>query len=151
MSIYLIWFLVGVSFLIAEFLVPTFVMFFFAVGAFIVSLIASIYDLSFNFQVILFAFFSVTSLLLLRSYMKNVFKGRELQGKDKYFDDSIDSNDNIAIVSRAITPDGFGEIKYKGIFYKAQSKDSIDEGKKVKVVSKEGGKGSLFTVEEMKN
>ena len=149
MSIYLIWFLVGVCFLIAEFLMPTFVMFFFAVGAIIVSIITAFYDLSINFQIILFALSSVATLVLLRNYMKNIFKGSELKGKDKYFDNSIDLGKNIAIVSKTIDPDNFGEIKYKGTFYKAQSKSSIVEGKKVKVVSKGDEQGSFFTVEEI--
>ena len=81
--------------------------------------------------------------------MKNIFKGSELKGKDKYFDNSIDIGENIAIVSKTIDPDNFGEIKYKGTFYKAQSKSSIVEGKKVKVVSKGDEQGSFFTVEEI--
>ena len=151
MSIYLIWFLIGVSFLIAEFLMPTFVMFFFAIGAIIVSVITACYDLSINLQIILFALFSVTSLVLLRNYMKNIFRGKELKGKDKNFDNSINSNKDIAIVSKAIGSDNFGEIKYKGTFYKAQSENSIDEGKKVKVISKGDEQGSFFTVEEIIN
>ena len=81
--------------------------------------------------------------------MKNIFKGNEFKGEDKYFDNSIDSNKNIAIVSKAIGSNSFGEIKYKGTFYKAQSKNSIDEGKKVKIVSKGDEETSFFTVEEI--
>ena len=99
----------------------------------------------------LFALSSIISLVLLRNYMKNIFKGDESKGKDKYFDNSIDSNKNIAIVSKTIQPNNFGEIKYKGTFYKAQSENSIDEGKKVKVVSKGDEQGSFFTVEEINN
>ena len=151
MSIYLIWFLIGVSFLIAEFLIPSFVMFFFAVGAIIVSIITAFYNLSINFQIILFALFSVGALVLLRNYMKSIFKGKELKGRDDYFDDSIDPNKEIAIVSKTIESDNFGEIKYKGTFYKAQSEKLIDEGKKVKVVSKGDPQGTFFTVEEIIN
>ena len=61
------------------------------------------------------------------------------------------SNKNFAIVSKTIQPNNFGEIKYKGTFYKAQSKNSIDEGKKVKVVSKGDEQGSFFIVEEIIN
>ena len=147
MSIYLIWFLIGVSFLIAEFLMPTFIMFFFAIGAIIVSAITACYDLSINFQIILFALFSVTSLVLLRNYMKNIFKGKEFKGKDKDSDNSIDLNKDIAIVSKTIEPDNFGEIKYKGTFYKAQSENAIDEGKKVKVIKRGDEQGSFFIVE----
>ena len=151
MSIYLIWFLIGTGFLIAEFIMPTFIMFFFAIGAVIVSIVTAFYDLSINSQIILFALSSVISLVLLRNYMKNIFKGNESKGEDKYFDTSIDSNKNIAIVSKTIEPNSFGEIKYKGTFYKAQSENSIDEGKIVKVVSKGDEQGSFFTVEEIIN
>ena len=151
MSIYLIWFLIGAVFLIAEFVMPTFIMFFFALGAIIVSIVTACFDLSINSQIILFALSSVISLVLLRNYMKNIFKGDESKGKDKYFDNSIDSNKNIAIVSKTIQPNNFGEIKYKGTFYKAQSENLIDEGKKVKVVSKGDEQSSFFTVEEIIN
>jgi len=151
MSIYLIWFLIGVGFLIAEFIMPTFIMFFFAIGAIVVSIASAYFDLSINFQIMLFALSSILSLVLLRNYMKNVFKGNESKGEDKYFDNSIDSNKNIAIVSETIDPNSFGEIKYKGTFYKAQSEDSIDKGKKVKIVSKGDEQASFFTVEEIIN
>ena len=151
MSIYLIWFLIGIGFLIAEFIMPTFIMFFFAIGAIIVSIVSSCFNLSINFQIMLFALSSVISLVLLRNYMKNIFKGNESKGEDKYFDNSIDLNKNIAIVSKTIEPNSFGEIKYKGTFYKAQSENSIDEGKKVKVISKGDEQGSFFTVEELIN
>ena len=151
MSEYLIWFLVGIAFLIAEFIMPTFIMFFFAIGAVIVSIVTACFDLSINSQIILFALSSVISLVLLRNYMKNIFKGNESKGEDKYFDNSIDSNKNIAIVSKTIEPNSFGEIKYKGTFYKAQSENSIDEGKKVKIVSKGDEQASFFIVEEIIN
>ena len=151
MSIYLIWCLIGIGFLVVEFIMPTFIMFFFAIGAVIVSIVTACFDLSINSQIILFALSSVISLVLLRNYMKNIFKGDESKGKDKYFDNSIDPNKNIAIVSKTIQPNNFGEIKYKGTFYKAQSENSIDEGKKVKVVSKGDEQGSYFTVEEIIN
>ncbi len=148
MSIYLIWFLIGVSFIIAEFLMPTFIMFFFAIGAIIVSIITAFYDLSINLQIISFGLFSIISLLTLRNYMKNIFKGSEFKGQDKYFEGSTNSGNEIAIVSKAIDLDNFGEIKYKGTFYQAQSKSSIIEGKKVKVVGEGDQKGS-YLVEEL--
>ena len=151
MSIYLIWFLIGTGFLVAEFSMPTFIMFFFAIGAVIVSIVTACFDLSINSQIILFALSSVISLVLLRNYMKNIFKGDESKGKDKYFDNSIDSNKNIGIVSKNIEANSFGEIKYKGTFYKAQSENSIDEGKKVKIVSKGDEQSSFFKVEEIIN
>ena len=112
MSIYLIWFLVGVSFFIAEWILPTFIMFFFGVGAIILSVITAMNnDLSVNSQVFLFALFSVISLVFFRNFLKNIFLGDEYKGKDKYSEKSIDSKNNIAIVSKPINSDNFGEIK----------------------------------------
>ena len=151
MSIYLIWFLVGICFLIAEFIMPTFILFFFAIGSIIVSIISVFYSLSINFQIILFALSSLISLLLLRNYLKDVFKGNESKGEDQYFNHSVNANDNIAVISKRIDPNAFGEIKYKGTFYKAQSDRIIEEGKTVKVLNKGDKQGSFFIVEEINN
>ena len=151
MSIYLIWFLIGIGFLIVEFIMPTFIMFFFAIGAITTSILTACIDLSINSQIILFALSSIISLILLRNYMKNIFKGNESKGADEYFTKSVDPNKNIAIVSKTINPTSFGEIKYKGTFYKAQSSSLIDEGEKVKIVNKEDEQNSFYTVEKIIN
>ena len=151
MSIYLIWFLIGVCFLIAEFIMPTFILFFFAIGSIIVSIISSFYDLSINGQIILFALSSIISLLLLRNYLKDIFKGNEAKGKDQYFDQPVNVNDNLAVVSKMIDLNAFGEIKYKGTFYKAQSKNIIEKGKTVRVLDKGDKQSSFFIVEEFNN
>ena len=150
MSIYLVWFLIGVSFIIAEFLMPTFIMFFFAIGAILVSVVTAFTDITINSQIILFAIFSVSSLLLLRSYVKNIFKGLQFSGEDKYSDNSKDSADSVAIVSKSINENGFGEIKYKGTFFKAQANAYIQKDKMVKVISKGDDQGSFFIVEEIR-
>ena len=145
MSTYIIWFLIGVCFLIAEFMMPIFILFFFALGAIVVSIFAAIYNLSFNFQIILFALFSIFSMLVLRSYVQKIFKGNE-----KVDNDSLtNSNIKTAIVSKAIEPNILGEIKYKGTYYKAQSANSIAEGINVKIVNKGDQQGSFYIVEKI--
>ena len=78
--------------------------------------------------------------------MKNIFYGRQNQGNDQYNHQNV--NDASAIITKAIPKEGFGEIKFKGTFYKAKSEDSnieikmlhklhIDETlKKVLLISK---------------
>ena len=62
MSIYLIWFLIGVAFLVSEMISPVFILFFFGMGAWITSLVtAFLPELNFNQQIIIF---SVSSLLI---------------------------------------------------------------------------------------
>lgn len=145
MSTYIIWFLIGVCFLVIEFIMPIFIMFFFALGAIVVSVCTSFYDLSFNSQIILFALFSIISMLILRSYVQKIFKGNEKKDNDS----STDSNIKTAVVSKAIEPNILGEIKYKGTFYKAQSANSIAEGINVKIVNKGDQQGSFYIVEKI--
>ena len=74
MSIYLIWFLVGLPFFIAEMAIPGFILFFFGIGAWFVSIVTAIFpEISFNKQILLFSISSIGSLVLLRSYLKSVF------------------------------------------------------------------------------
>jgi len=149
MSTYLIWFLIGLIFLIAEFLLPTFILFFFGLGAIIISIITSFYDLSINSQIGLFGFLSLLSLLLFRNYMKNIFLGDELSDKDDYFEKSINSDGGIAEVSKAINPSKYGEIKFKGTFYKAKADNTISVGTSVKVINKGDEQGSFYLVKEI--
>ena len=150
MSTYLIWFLIGAVFIIAEFLIPTFIMFFFAIGAILVSAITAFSDITINTQITLFAIFSVSSLLLLRSYVKNIFRGTQFIGEDKYSHNSKDISDSIAIVSKPIIENGFGEIKYKGTFFKAQADLYIPKDQMVKVIGKGDEQGSFFIVKQIK-
>ncbi len=149
MSIYLIWFLIGAVFIVAEFIMPTFIMFFFAIGAILVSIITAFSDITINSQIILFATFSVLSLVLLRNYVKNIFKGLQSKGKDKYLHNIKEPGDSVAIVSKPIGKNSFGEIKYKGTFFKAKANIAIPEDEMVKVVSKGDEQGSFFIVEQI--
>ena len=57
----------------------------------------------------MFALFSVLSLLLLRSYVKNVFRGFQFKGEDKYSHNMNDTSGSVAIVSKPIIENVFGE------------------------------------------
>ena len=150
MSIYLIWFLIGVGFLVFEMLSPAFILFFFGIGAWITSIVTSLFpDMSFNQQIIIFSISSLLLLLLLRNYMKNIFNGIQNSGNDQYNDEI--SDDELAIVTKVIPQGGFGEIKYLGTFYKAKSEDSNIEfvkGENVKIVKKGDNKGSFYIIKK---
>ena len=147
MSIYLIWFLVGLPFFIAEMAVPGFILFFFGVGAWIVSLATAIFpDMSLNKQIVLFSISSLGSLLLLRNYLKSIFLGVQNEGNDSY--DPLSDGDNLAVVSKAIKSGGYGEIKFKGTFYKAKSDEDIKVDQDVKVVKKGDQQGTFYIVKK---
>ena len=75
-NIYFLWFLIGVALLIGELMLPTFILAFFSIGAFLVSIILYFYvELSFNNQILIFTSTSLLSLFFLRSYLQKVFLG----------------------------------------------------------------------------
>ena len=147
MSIYLIWFLIGIPFFAAEMAIPGFILFFFGIGAWIVSIATAIFpDMSLNQQIVLFSISSIGSLLLLRNYLKSVFLGVQNEGNDSY--NPLKDGDNIAIVSKEIKSGSYGEIKFKGTFYKAKSNEDIKVDQEVKVLEKGDGQGTFYIVEK---
>ena len=149
MSIYLIWFLIGVGFLAFELISPTFILFFFGVGAWITSVSIAIFpNLTFNQQIIIFSISSIALLLLLRNYVKNIFLGYENEGKDAIFP-NLSDEESLAVVTKTIQPGRFGEIKFKGTFYKAKCNDTnieIKVGDSVSVIKQGDEQGSYYLV-----
>ena len=150
MSIYLIWFLIGVGFLVFEMISPVFILFFFGMGAWITSLVtAFLPELNFNQQIIVFSVSSLLLLLLLRNYLQNIFYGNQNLVEEQY--NNIEE-DVSAIVTKDIPKGGFGEIKFRGTFYKAKNKDSnieVSKGTSVLVLKKGNDQGSFYIIKEI--
>jgi membrane protein implicated in regulation of membrane protease activity len=122
----LIWFLVGVAFLIAELAVPGFILIFFTAGCWIAAL--------------------ATWLLLfvLRKYSLKIFKGKTRDGVDDHYTDS--KIGKTAIVTKIITPNMPGEIKVMGSFWRAIAEMEIEEGQSVLIESQESEDGLTLKV-----
>jgi len=152
MSVYLIWFLIGVGFFAFEMTSPLFIFFFFGLGAWLTSIMTAIWpDLTFNNQILIFGVFSIGSLIILRNYVKNVFLGSQNQGEDKYYN-VISKGDSSAVLTKDINPGTFGEIKFKGTFYKAKCDDSevkLEAGNNVKVIQQGDEQGSFYIVQKI--
>ena len=150
MSIYLIWFLIGVGFLVFEMISPVFILFFFGMGAWITSLVtAFIPELNFNQQIIVFSVSSLLLLLFLINYLQNIFYGNQNLVEEQY--NNIEE-DVSAIVTKDIPKGGFGEIKFRGTFYKAKNKDSnieVSKGTSVLVLKKGNDQGSFYIIKEI--
>ena len=150
MSINLIWFLIGVPFLVSEMISPVFILFFFGMGAWITSLVtAFIPELNFNQQIIVFSVSSLLLLLLLRNYLQNIFYGNQNLVEEQY---NHIEEDVSAIVTKDIPKGGFGEIKFRGTFYKAKNKDSnieVSKGTSVLVLKKGNDQGSFYIIKEI--
>ena len=151
MSIYLIWFLIGMAFFVFELLSPVFILFFFGLGAWVTSLATATFsDITFNQQIILFSTSSIALLLLLRNYVKIIFFGQQ-NDVDKQYSNEASSTDKSAVITQTIEPGAFGKIKFKGTFYKAKCKDNeleIKIGENVNVIDQGDEQGSFFFVEK---
>ncbi len=140
----LIWFLVGVVFLIAELLIPGFILIFFTAGCWITGLTVWLTDIELSVQIIIFTVSSLVLLFSLRKYSIKTFKGTTRDDlDDRYADAKIGKT---AIVTKAISPNMPGEIKVMGSFWRAISDVDIEEGQSVLIAGQESEDGLTFKV-----
>jgi membrane protein implicated in regulation of membrane protease activity len=144
----LIWFLVGVVFLIAELLLPGFIIIFFTAGCWIVAISVWMFDINVTNQIIIFIVSSLVLLFTLRKYSLSIFRGKTRDTIDDHYTDS--KIGKTAVVTKAITPNLPGEIKVMGSFWRAIADVEIEEGKPVLIESQESEDGLTFRVKPVK-
>lgn len=145
MSPALIWFLIGIGFLIAELAMPGFVLIFFCLGSWAAALAAVLAkELSWTWLVAIFLVFSLCSLFTLRKAAMRTFKGKD---QDVSADD-LDTQDRgkPAVVSRSILPPAAGEIKFKGSFWRAVADVPIDQGHTVTICGRDATDSLTYRV-----
>ena len=145
----LIWFLIGVVFLIAELLIPGFILIFFTVGSWIVALLVWLIDIDITYQILIFIAASLIALFTLRKQGLKIFKGKTRDTSDDHYDDSKIGKK--AVVSKEINPNLVGEIKFMGSFWRAVSEVQIKEGQPVIIEKQESEGGLLFKVKPIKD
>ena len=143
----LIWFLVGVVFLIAELLIPGFILIFFTAGCWLAGLIVWFIDINLSIQILIFIISSLVLLFSLRKYGLKIFKGTTRDDIDDHYADA--KIGKTAIVTKAITPNMPGEIKVMGSFWRAISDINIEEGQSVLIASQESEDGLTFKVKPL--
>ena len=130
-----IWLIVGLIMLLAELVSVLLVFVFFAIGALLTALLASLGVLSsIETQIIAFSIISLLSLLVLRKHARRLLDNR---GKHHEYNEFIGET---ALVIRDIPTSGEGKIYYRGAEWKAISfnHQPILAGSKV-VISKTDG------------
>lgn len=140
----LIWFFVGVAFLILEMLLPGFILIFFTAGSWIVGLSLLVLDYSVAAQIVTFLVVSLILLFALRKYSIKTFKGDTAEHLDDAYADS--KIGKTAIVTKTITPSIPGEVKVMGSFWRAVADSTIDEGESVVIEKKSSEDGLTFKV-----
>ena len=144
----LIWFLVGVAFLIAELALPGFILIFFTAGCWIVAIIVWLLNIELTNQIVIFIVSSLILLFTLRKYCMKEFKGQTIDiTDDKYADSKIGKT---AIVTKEIAPNLPGEIKVMGSYWRAIADVEIKEGSPVSIETQESEDGLTFKVKLIK-
>ncbi len=133
----LVWFILGLFFLLAELVAPGLVIMFFGIGAWIVALACLLKPISLNAQLIIFIISSAVVLISLRNTFKSLFSGHAsaVQNPRKDMDDSFIGKR--AVVKEAITPNKSGKVELNGTLWSADAAEEIAVGENVHIVSKD--------------
>lgn len=136
MNAAVIWFLVGLVILLMELALPGLILFFFGIGAWIVSIFLLIDpNISFLWQMIIFLVLSVSSLVLLRKYFTKLFKGKVRLNENKSeLDDEIIGKR--AKVVQRIASQKIGRVEFKGTNWLAESDEVLEKDDDVIIESK---------------
>lgn len=126
-----IWFLIGFAFLLLEFVIPGFILFFFGIGAWIVALLTLLFDVNINIQIFAFIGTSLLSVVLFRKWVRAKF--------GSYGEVPVVLEDEFVgrrgVAETAIGPGKRGKVDFKGTSWDAESEDLIEAGADVLITA----------------
>lgn len=131
----LIWFLFGLVLMLGEIVTPGFVLVFFGVAAWIISLMLWLgVSISFTTQLFIFLITSVGTLMLFRKYGSKYSHGKVVTpGAGTSIDDVKGEK---AVVLYDIQPNIGGKVEFHGTLWNAESDVAISKGTSVEVVER---------------
>ncbi len=135
------WAVAGVGLMFCELVLPGLILFFFGLGALLVSVVAWLVPLSLTQQLVLFIVFSLATLFGLRRWLRHVFYGRQADRSEDAIAEGMVGQEGV--VSEAIEPGKVGKIMLNGAPWRAESEEPLPKGRRVVVV---GQKSLLLTV-----
>jgi len=138
-----IWFIIGFALFLLEFVLPGLILFFFAVGAWIVAILSLFFDLSINLQLIIFLVSSVLTILLFRKWVKKIIWTRKHSSE---IEDEFLGRTGKA--ETYISPGKNGKVDFKGTSWDARSEDIIEPGENVTII---GNDSILLIVKSTKS
>jgi membrane protein implicated in regulation of membrane protease activity len=142
-NVAVLWFVAGFIFFLLEFAIPGLILFFFAVGAWIVALLSLFVDLSLNTQLIIFLATSLLTILLFRNWVKRMIWNKKLPTQ---LEDEFVGKTGQAETS--ISPGRNGKVNFKGTTWDARSSDVIEQGENVTII---GNDSILLIVQSTKS
>ena len=133
----LLWFLAGLALLIAELFTPSFIMMFFGIGAWIVTVLYLLLGIGLPLQLFAFGASSLLLIILLRKKLKAVFLGT-VTARQQAGNSSEESYGHEVLVITRISPGKPGKVEYKGSLWDAESDDAIEADVRVKIIDRNG-------------
>ncbi len=140
----IIWIVIWLVLLVLEIFSPAFFCLFLSFGA-LAAFIAAFFGFSLIWQLGLFSFVSLFSILLLRNRFKKTFVGEEGQEGAKKHQLAGEE----AIVFEEIFPNKIGSITARGTYWKAVSKEHLPKGTVVKVLNAYNDNNLVLEVEKV--
>ena len=124
-----LWFIAGFVFFLLEFAVPGLILFFFAVGAWIVAILCLFFDLSINTQLIIFLASSIITIVFFRKWVKKIMwsKKHSSEIEDEFLGKT-------GKAETFIGPGQNGKVDFKGTSWDACSDDIIQKGENVTII-----------------
>ena len=143
----MIWAIAGIVLIFTEFFIPGLVIIFFGIGALVTALFTFVIGDLFTLplQLLTFTIISILSLLLLRKYMKKIFKGK-LESENEGRNFNIEIGKVIPVVEFIQPGEVGGKVKYQGTIWNAQCDNSVAPGESVKI---SGSKNLTLFVEKI--
>ncbi len=130
----IIWFLIGLAFLLLEFFLPGLIVLFFGFGAWITAICTFIFDLGLNAQLVVFISTSILSLIFLRKYFKRIFVGKDEKAVDEVLEEIVGKT---VIAESDFEKGRKGKVTFKGAIWEALSETDIKKGDQLKITGKE--------------
>lgn len=127
-----IWFILGFILFLLEFAVPGLILFFFAIGAWIVAILTFFFDVSLNIQLVVFLASSIITILLFRKSLRNIMWSRK--NATEIEDEFIGKTGK---AETFIGPGQNGKVDFKGTSWDAKSQDIIEKGENVIITGNE--------------
>ena len=127
-----IWFIIGFIFFLLEFVIPGLILFFFAVGAWIVAILCLYLEPSINTQLLIFLGSSLLTIVVFRSWVKKLISSK--QNSTQLEDEFLGKQ---GIAETFIGPGTDGKVDFKGTRWNARSNDIIEKGDKVFITGNE--------------
>ncbi len=129
----LVWFLIGLVFILLEFLIPGVIIIFFGIGAWITSVTLLFFNFGINVQLVIFLIGSMVFLVILRKKVQNIFVGKSEGNIDEEIDGIIGKK---VKVTHKITPDEAGRVLLNGTNWRAESVVEIESDHIVEIIDK---------------